>query len=322
MSSGNLVDLRGHRLVLDELADLRPGDHRSRRDREVRPTSNASGSTMAGTRGGADRSETSDRSPRTALRPPVSMTAFQATGLISGLLLGAAASIRLLSTNRIRSLSRQSSSGVGQQRLGRARRRRGRPARPGSAAGCAPTPGRRSGGPGGPGRRPSGRRRCRPSSPARDAPRRGHGRAAGAPAPRRSAAMRAPGTEPAQHAQGRVGQQQVQRARRGLRGVRQARVGLAAGRRRRHRDSWDAASGPERPAAWLLRARWILRLEAPLPDCGPRRARALHLAAEDLAGRALGQLGHRARRGAGTCRRRPVPSRRPAARPGWRWRPA
>ena len=75
-----------------------------------RPTSNASGATIAGTRGGADRSEASDRRPRTALRPPLSMIAFQATGLISGLLLGAAASMRLLATNRIRSWSRQSSS--------------------------------------------------------------------------------------------------------------------------------------------------------------------------------------------------------------------
>ena len=38
------------------------------------------------------------------------MAAFQAPGLSSGLLLGAAASMRLLSTNRIRSLSRQSRS--------------------------------------------------------------------------------------------------------------------------------------------------------------------------------------------------------------------
>ncbi len=74
------------------------------------PTSNASGATMAGTRGGADKSDASARSPRSMLRPPLSMTAFHATGLISGLLLGAAASIRLLSTNRIRSPSRQSSS--------------------------------------------------------------------------------------------------------------------------------------------------------------------------------------------------------------------
>jgi len=75
-----------------------------------RPTSNASGATMAGTRGGADRSDTIDRSPSAALRPRLPMTAFQAAGLISGLLLGATASMRLLSTNRIRSVSRQSSS--------------------------------------------------------------------------------------------------------------------------------------------------------------------------------------------------------------------
>jgi hypothetical protein len=65
---------------------------------------------MVGTRGAEDRSDSSERTPRSADRPPLSMRAFQATGLISGLLLGAAASMRLLSTKRIRSLSRQSSS--------------------------------------------------------------------------------------------------------------------------------------------------------------------------------------------------------------------
>jgi hypothetical protein len=48
------------------------------------------------------------RTPRTALRPPVSMIAFHSSGL-SGVLLGAVASTRLVMLNRIRSSSRQSS---------------------------------------------------------------------------------------------------------------------------------------------------------------------------------------------------------------------
>src|ERR1700721_1228840 len=47
--------------------------------------------------------------PRTALRPPVSISAFQPSGLISGLLLGARPSTKLSITNCIFSLSRQSS---------------------------------------------------------------------------------------------------------------------------------------------------------------------------------------------------------------------
>jgi hypothetical protein len=74
------------------------------------PTSNASGATMAGIRGAVARSPASARNPRTALRPPVSMAAFQATGLSSGLLLGAAASTRFRTTNPARSLSGQSSA--------------------------------------------------------------------------------------------------------------------------------------------------------------------------------------------------------------------
>src|ERR1700732_4225509 len=51
-----------------------------------RPTSKASAATIDGTRGGAARSVASARRPRTALPPPVSMIAFQAVGLSSGLL--------------------------------------------------------------------------------------------------------------------------------------------------------------------------------------------------------------------------------------------
>src|ERR1019366_2213162 len=75
-----------------------------------RPTSNASAATIDGTRGGVDRSETRARKPRTTLWPPVSMSALAATGLSSGLLLGAAAAIRLLRRNLSRVSSRQPSS--------------------------------------------------------------------------------------------------------------------------------------------------------------------------------------------------------------------
>ncbi len=75
-----------------------------------RPTSNASGDTIAGIRGAVERSDASARAPRTALSPPVSMSAFQATGLTSGLLLGAAASTRFRTMNPARSASRQPSS--------------------------------------------------------------------------------------------------------------------------------------------------------------------------------------------------------------------
>ena len=76
------------------------------------PTSKALGSTIAGIRGGAARSVTKDRMPRTADMPPVSMSAFQPAGDRTGLLLGAAAATRLVAKNRIRSPSRQSSSAV------------------------------------------------------------------------------------------------------------------------------------------------------------------------------------------------------------------
>ena len=55
-------------------------------------------------------SETNARIPRTRLRPPLSMAAFHAAGFRYGLLLGADAAIRLVSTNFSRVLSRQSSS--------------------------------------------------------------------------------------------------------------------------------------------------------------------------------------------------------------------
>ena len=74
------------------------------------PTWNASGSTMVGMCGAEDMSEMKARTPRRRLRPPLSMYAFHATGLRYGLLLGADAAMRLVSTNFSRSLSRQSSS--------------------------------------------------------------------------------------------------------------------------------------------------------------------------------------------------------------------
>ncbi len=74
------------------------------------PTSKASAATIDGTRGGSARSVANARRPRTALPPPVSRRAFQATGLSSGLLLGAAAAIRLASRNLSRVSSRQPSS--------------------------------------------------------------------------------------------------------------------------------------------------------------------------------------------------------------------
>ena len=76
----------------------------------VWPTSNASGSTMLGTRGAVTLSRTRFRSPDSTLPPPVSIAAFHATGLISGLLLGAMASKTFSRTKLTRSLSRQPSS--------------------------------------------------------------------------------------------------------------------------------------------------------------------------------------------------------------------
>ena len=73
------------------------------------PTSNASVGTIDGTRGERARSEARARRPRTTLPPPVSMNAFHPAGLSRGLLLGAAAAIRLVSRNLIRVSSRQPS---------------------------------------------------------------------------------------------------------------------------------------------------------------------------------------------------------------------
>ena len=73
------------------------------------PTSNASGSTIDGTRGGTAMSDRKFRRPATALPPPVSSAALTAAGFSSGLLLGASASIRLVSTKLTRSLSASSS---------------------------------------------------------------------------------------------------------------------------------------------------------------------------------------------------------------------
>jgi hypothetical protein len=75
----------------------------------VVPSSNAVGSTMLGTRGAVARSRTRLRAPATELSPAVSISAFQATGLTSGLLLGASASTRLSTTKPIRCRSRHSS---------------------------------------------------------------------------------------------------------------------------------------------------------------------------------------------------------------------
>ena len=73
------------------------------------PTSNASGSTIDGTRGGAARSPARRRVPASTLPPPVSMAAFQNAGFSTGLLLGARASARLVSWKLTRSPSAQSS---------------------------------------------------------------------------------------------------------------------------------------------------------------------------------------------------------------------
>src|ERR1700735_2301107 len=69
------------------------------------PTSNASGSTMAGMRGAAAMSLAKCRMPVTALPPPVSTAAFRAAGFSSGLLLGASASSRLVRMKPMRSVS-------------------------------------------------------------------------------------------------------------------------------------------------------------------------------------------------------------------------
>ena len=109
------------------------------------PTSNASGSTMDGTRGGTAMSEAKCRRPARALPPPVSMAAFTAAGFSSGLLLGASASTRLVSTKPTRSESASSRpasattpsavSRRGQVRLHRAAQQRvARPSRVGEPA--------------------------------------------------------------------------------------------------------------------------------------------------------------------------------------------
>ena len=64
---------------------------------------------MVGTRGGTAMSATKFRRPARALPPPVSTAALTAAGFSSGLLLGASASIRLVSTNPTRSASFSSS---------------------------------------------------------------------------------------------------------------------------------------------------------------------------------------------------------------------
>ena len=174
-----------------------------------RPTSNASGDTIAGIRGAADRSDASARTPRTALSPPVSMSAFQAAGLISGLLLGAAASTRFRTMNPARSASRHPSSASASSDSAAVaparysctiRRRNGFCVHAGSVN-------RRSRGAGATADRPAV---IRPTSVPSAAARR-------ATEPRLAGQVqaqpehRAVGLEPAQHPEGRVRQQQVQR---------------------------------------------------------------------------------------------------------------
>ena len=74
------------------------------------PTSNASGSTIEGTRGALAKSRTNRRPPSTRLPPPVSMIRLSTLGLRNGLLLGAEASTRLSTMKPIRWSSPQPSS--------------------------------------------------------------------------------------------------------------------------------------------------------------------------------------------------------------------
>ncbi len=73
------------------------------------PTWYAFGGTMDGTRGGALRSRSRLRGPVIMLPAPVSIAAFHATGLSSGLLLGEAASTRFVTANPTFSASAHSS---------------------------------------------------------------------------------------------------------------------------------------------------------------------------------------------------------------------
>ena len=74
----------------------------------VSPSVKASGCTIDGTRGADKMSPAKCRSPRNALSPPVSMSAFHPSGFSTGLLLGDSPSVITSNTNRIRSAFRQS----------------------------------------------------------------------------------------------------------------------------------------------------------------------------------------------------------------------
>ncbi len=74
------------------------------------PMVKASGSTIFGMCGAEAMSPANARTPRTTLRPPVSMKAFHASGLMNGLLLGADAAMRFIRMNVIFVLSFQSRS--------------------------------------------------------------------------------------------------------------------------------------------------------------------------------------------------------------------
>ena len=127
------------------------------------------------------------RRPATALPPPVSRAALTAAGFSSGLLLGASASIRLVSTKPTRSESASSrpasaTTPSALSRGGQVGLHRG-----GAAAGCPPSPGRRTGGPAGTAAPGSGPRRCGPARRAscRPRPATSRGLAASAAARRR-----------------------------------------------------------------------------------------------------------------------------------------
>ncbi len=72
------------------------------------PTSNASGSTIVGIRGGVAMSRARLAAPRAKLRPPVSMKAFSAVGFVKGPFDGASASRTFSAAKRTRRSARQS----------------------------------------------------------------------------------------------------------------------------------------------------------------------------------------------------------------------
>ena len=129
--------------VLDQLEHRGARHHRPGCDREVVADGVGVGSTIAGTRGLVAMSRANARAPRSADRPPVSMSALNPSGLSSGLLLGARPARGCRA--RTASVRRRASPGR-PRRAGHTRCPRwpGRPACCGAAAGCAATPGRRT----------------------------------------------------------------------------------------------------------------------------------------------------------------------------------